>query len=134
MVGEDPQRAVGLERLAVLLAAELLTERDQRRELVGLEHRLRALQDRGHAVESHAGVDVLRGQRRERVDRVLVELHEHEVPVLEEALVLAARQVVGRAELEPVTCTCLSRADRRASSMRCRDSMTANNIWNEFYG
>ena len=27
-------------------------------------------------------------------DRVLVELHEHEVPVLEEALVLAAGQVV----------------------------------------
>ena len=34
-------------------------------------------------------------------DRVLVVLHEHEVPVLQEALVLAARQVVGLAELEP---------------------------------
>ena len=33
-------------------------------------------------------------------DRVLVELHEDEVPVLEEALVLAAGQVVGRAELQ----------------------------------
>ena len=33
-------------------------------------------------------------------DRVLVELHEHEVPVLEEALVVAARQIVGLAELD----------------------------------
>ena len=47
------------------------------------------------------GVDVLRRQRRQRVDRVLVELHEDEVPVLQEALVLAARQVVGLAEVQP---------------------------------
>ena len=44
---------------------------------------------------------LLAGQRRERVDRVLVVLHEHEVPVLQEALVLAAGQVVLGAELEP---------------------------------
>ncbi len=33
--------------------------------------------------------------------RAFVELHEDEVPVLEEALVLAARQVLGSAEIEP---------------------------------
>ena len=37
----------------------------------------------------------------ERVGRLLVVLHEDEVPVLEEARVLAAREVVGAAELEP---------------------------------
>jgi len=36
VVGEDPQRAVDLERLAVALAAQLLPELDQRPELVGL--------------------------------------------------------------------------------------------------
>ena len=40
-----------------------------------------------------SGVSVLIG--------LLVELHEHEVPVLEEPLVLAAGEVVGLAELEP---------------------------------
>ncbi len=39
-------------------------------------------------------------QRRQRLGRVLVELHEHEVPELEEALVLAAGQVVRLAALD----------------------------------
>src|SRR5205823_2726522 len=55
----------------------------------------------GHPVEPKAGVDVLRRQRRQRVDRVLVELHEDEVPVLQEALVLLTGKVVGLAELQP---------------------------------
>ena len=54
----------------------------------------------GHAVEAQAGVDVLGGQRREGADRILVVLHEHEVPVLQEALVLAAGQVVLGAPLQ----------------------------------
>src|ERR1019366_1894282 len=46
-------------------------------------------------------IDVLGRQRRERVDRVLVELHEHQVPVLEEALVLAPGEIVRGPEFEP---------------------------------
>ena len=72
VVGEDPHRAVRVERLAVALAAQLLAELDQRLELVGLEHRGRALEVRGEAVEAEARVDVLGRQRRERVDRVRV--------------------------------------------------------------
>ena len=68
----------------------------QRRELVGLEDRLGALLDQRHAVEAQARVDVRRRQRRQRARRVLVVLHEDEVPVLQEALVLAAGQVVRR--------------------------------------
>ena len=101
VVGEDPQRAVDRVLGAVAAARELLAERDQRRELVGLEHRPLVLEDRREPVEPETGVDVLGRQRRQRVDRVLVELHEHEVPVLEEALVLAAGQIVGLAEVEP---------------------------------
>ena len=37
----------------------------------------------------------------ERPDRVLLELHEHEVPVLQEALVVAAGQIVFLAEVQP---------------------------------
>src|SRR5262249_46677334 len=48
---------------------------------------------------------------------VLVELHEHEVPVLEEALVLAARQVVGPAVLEaPVQMQLRARTTRTGRS------------------
>ena len=66
VVGQDPQRAVGREGLAVAAAGELLPQLDQRLELVGLEHRRHVLEDRRHAVEPQAGVDVLRRQRRER--------------------------------------------------------------------
>jgi hypothetical protein len=101
VVGEDAQRTVDLERLAVGAPAELLAEVDERLELVRLEDRRRALEDRREPVEAQPGVDVLRRQRGEDVLRVLVVLHEHEVPVLEEALVVAARQVVGLAEVQP---------------------------------
>jgi hypothetical protein len=94
VVGEDPQRAVGVGIGAVSAPGQLLAEPDQRQELVGLEDRRRALLDQRHPVEAQAGVDVLVRQRRERADGVLVVLHEHEVPVLQEALVLAAGQVV----------------------------------------
>ena len=100
MVGEDPERPVRVEVLAVATTGELLPERDQRGELIGLEHRWLALEDRRHPVQAEARVDVLRRQRGQHVDRILVELHEHEVPVLEEALVVAAGQIVGLAELD----------------------------------
>ena len=100
VVGEDAQRPVGRELLAVAAARELLTQRDQRPQAVGLEHRHRALLDRRQALEPQPGVDVLLGQRGEHVLGVLVVLHEHQVPVLQEALVLAPREVVGRAEVQ----------------------------------
>ena len=100
VVGKDPQRAVGGELLAVALPRQLLAEVDQRLELVGLEHRLLALQDRRHAVEPEAGVDVARRQPHQVVVGILVVLHEDEVPELQEALVLAAGQVVLLAEAQ----------------------------------
>ena len=69
VVGEDPQCAIGLERLLVAAAAELLAERDQRLELVGLEHRLLVLQDRREPVEAEPRVDVLGRERGERPHR-----------------------------------------------------------------
>ena len=100
VVGEHPQRAVGGEVLVIAAAGQLLAQLDERRELVGLEHRRLALEDAGQAVEPQSGVDVLGRQRREHVDGVLVHLHEHEVPVLHEALVLPAGEVVGLAVVD----------------------------------
>src|SRR6202007_2547665 len=61
------------------------------------------LQDRRQAIQAEAGVDVLGRQRlggRTPLGRdLLVVLHEHEVPVLEKALVAPAREIVGRTEL-----------------------------------
>ena len=92
-------RSVGKSR-AVAAAAELLPQPDQRPEGVGLEHARHALQQRREPLQPEPGVDVLGRERRERVARLLVVLHEHEVPVLHEALVVAARQVVGLAEVQ----------------------------------
>src|SRR5581483_506917 len=44
--------------------------------------------------------DVLGRQRSQHVDGLLVELHEDEIPVLEKALVVTAREVVGGAEVK----------------------------------
>jgi hypothetical protein len=62
VVGQDPQRAVGALLLAIAPARQLLAQVDQGLELVGFEHRFLALQDRRHAVESQARVDVVGGQ------------------------------------------------------------------------
>ena len=89
VVGQDPQRAV-----VGLAGGQVAPERHERQELVGLEDRVDALLDEGHAVEAQARVDVLGRQRGQGPDRILVVLHEDEVPVLQEALVVAAREVV----------------------------------------
>jgi hypothetical protein len=86
VVGEDPKRPGGREVLAVALAAQLLAELDERPEVVGLEHRFHVLEDRRHALEPHAGVDVLHRQLRQRAVPLELVLHEHEVPELEEPL------------------------------------------------
>ena len=67
-------------------------------EAVGVEDRLGLLEQHGAALEPHPGVDVLVRERGQRAVRGEVELHEDEVPELEEALAaLAARRAVGLA-------------------------------------
>ena len=100
VVGEDPQRP-----LVGIHGRELPAQRHQRRERVGLEDRVDALLDDRHPLQAEARVDVVRRQRRERRLAVRVDAHvvlrEDEVPVLQEALVLAARQIVLGAPLKP---------------------------------
>ena len=94
VVGEDPVRlrrplalAVGDARLAGDPAHDLLVA-------VGVEDRVDLLQDPRGALEPEAGVDVLLRQRRQRAVGVQLELHEDEVPELEEAVALAARRAL----------------------------------------
>ena len=113
VVGQDPQRA-----LVGLAGGEVAPERHEGQELVGLEDRVDALLDHGHAVEAQARVDVLGRQRGQRADRILVVLHEDEVPVLQEALVVAAREVVGRAPRQAAVEVQLAARPARARSAR----------------
>ena len=64
-------------------------------EAVGLVDGMDALEDGRAALDAQARVDVLAGQRRERSVVGEVELHEDEVPELQEAVALAARRAVG---------------------------------------
>ena len=60
-------------------------------EQIGLEHAVDALQDGRHALQSHAGVDRGTRQRLALLLRHLLELHEHQVPELEEAIAVLLR-------------------------------------------
>ena len=92
--GDDLPGGVRLrERAVVLVAAHFLQFVEDRAEDVGLvvgdfsvgevSEALRALDDRGEALEAHAGIDVLRGQRGEGAVGVGVELDEDVVPDLD---------------------------------------------------
>src|SRR5919198_5817128 len=89
MVRNDP------ERRDVLLVRSMPESRsggvDQMAEKVGLEDAVDALQDAGHALQPHAGVDRRARQRDALVLRHLLELHEDQVPEFEEAIAILLR-------------------------------------------
>ncbi len=60
---------------------------EQRRKEVGRKDGLNAVEDRQHAFKAGAGVNVLLGQIRQRTAGALFELHEHEVPELNEPVI-----------------------------------------------
>jgi hypothetical protein len=95
MVGEDPHRAGGRSVRLVGTTGQLLGQVDQRPQRVGVEDRMDVLEDRRHALEAHAGVDVLHGELGE--DAVLGEVvgHEDVVPVLDEPIGVVAGTVIG---------------------------------------
>ncbi len=99
VVRDDPHRARRLRIVAVGAPGLLLGELDQRPIRVGLEHRADPLEDRRHPLQAHAGVDVVLGQRGQRAVLVKLVAHEDVVPVLEEAIGVVPRPIVGTAEL-----------------------------------
>ena len=141
VVGEDPQRAVGrrTSRRTACRSAPRRASTSGRNWSVSNTD-VRALHDRRQRLRPMPVSMFLRRQRRERVDRVLVVLHEHEVPVLQEALVLAAREVVlgcrtrargrGRAPQHgphgPVGPACQKFSERGSSTIRSRGTPIAS--------
>ncbi len=97
VVAEHAERAHGVAAVGVALARHALERRDHVRRLIGLVDAAGVLQQHRDALEPAAGVDVLGGQRRQHAVAAAVELHEDEVPVLEEAIAVAAGLAVGAA-------------------------------------
>ena len=83
-----PPQVVGNQPLGAQQAdlGVLVDEADEGREEVDLVDAVDALEDRGDAVEAHPGVDPRPGQRWQRAVPLAVELHEDQVPELEDAL------------------------------------------------
>ena len=73
--------------VAVGAAGEVADRLQDRLEQVGVVVRGPALDDRGDALEAHAGVDRARRQRLEDAALLPVELHEHVVPDLDQLIV-----------------------------------------------
>ena len=90
MVGHDAQRQVDLLVDAISLAAQALAHAHQATQDVGVEVGHDALHDAGDALQAHARVDVAVRERDHAAVFLTVELREHEVPVLEEAIAVAA--------------------------------------------
>lgn len=100
VIGDDAQAHVVGVILAVALARQLRGTIEHRAHLVDLVHVLDALLDESHALEAHAGVDVLLGQLAD--DREIglrlhigdLVLHEDQVPDLDVAVVVGGRAAV----------------------------------------
>ena len=89
VVGEDPHRDIGLGIGAVGLAADALGFGQQRHEEVDVPCRRNALQHGQDAFEAGAGVDAGCLQRCQLAGAVGRELHEHQVPDFDEAILVS---------------------------------------------
>ena len=100
MIGEDAQRDELFELGGGRIDAGQLRRRGlQREEFVGVPHRVDTLEHRDSALKTHAGVDRRLRQRHFRTVGLLVELHEHEIPDLDEAVLVAMLGAAVGAEL-----------------------------------
>ena len=113
MVGDDAKRNVDLlligltstsvfrNRRSIFFAAQFFQLIENRTENISLIVRdrlreigqiLRTLNDRGHTLEAHPGVDVALWQRRKRSVRIGVELDEDQIPNLDAARILRVHE------------------------------------------
>src|SRR4051812_41241928 len=84
MIGDDAQRR--LLRTLRIGAGQFRDRADQSYEQIDVVIVVLALQDSGDALETRAGVDRGLRQRIARAALELLELHEHEIPNLDEAV------------------------------------------------
>ena len=86
MLRHHPEGVVGVRVAVVLPPAQASGALHQRGEQVRLVYAVCLLKDDGGPLQPHAGVYVGRRQRRARALRVLVVLHEDQVPKLDKAV------------------------------------------------
>ena len=85
VVGGDAQHGIDARIVARRHAEHLRRVLDDRADQVGIVVRDLALQDRGDALQAHAGIDGGPRQRRQLARKIAVVLHEDQVPDLDEA-------------------------------------------------
>ena len=97
MVGDDTQRpARALIGIGIVgLSGDLLAERDQPLHEVAVVVGALVLHDGGHALETHARIEVAVRKLGHGAVFLTIVLGEHEVPELEEAIAVATRGAVG---------------------------------------
>ena len=96
MVGQDPVCLRRFRRVSVRDTALLGDPGHDRLVDVGLVDGHHVLQDRGRSLHAHPGVHVLFRERRQLAVGMQLELHEHEVPELEEPLATRAARTAVR--------------------------------------
>ena len=97
VIGEYPERHVAGLGFAQLGPGEALGRVEKGHELVGLPHRVNALEHGHGALKTQASVDRRLGQRDLGTVGGALELHEHEVPDLDVALLAAVGGAAARA-------------------------------------
>ena len=93
MVGHYAHSHVGLFALTVLLAGDALFLLDDGLEDVGIVVGVLALHHAHQTLEAHTGIDDVHSQRLERTVGLAVELHEHDVPYLDDLWVVLVDKV-----------------------------------------
>ena len=96
MVGDDAQGAggPGIVVVHVGLAGDVLAQLYEALHDVAVEEGALVLHDGGHALQAHARIEVAVRQLRHGAVLLAVELREHEVPELQEAVAVAAGRTV----------------------------------------
>ena len=89
-------------------------------EHVGLVYRWHALHHRREPIQAHPRVDVALGERRAGAALILEELHEHQVPDLQETVTVAAGRAVGPPAAERLTAVQVDLGVRPARPRRAR--------------
>ena len=97
VIGDDAQRAAGAGVIVgvIGLAADLLTELDEVLHQIAVVVGGLVLHDGGHALQTHARIEVAVRQLRHGAVLLAVVLGKHEVPELKEAVTVAAGLAVG---------------------------------------
>ena len=99
VIGDNAQRAAGTGVVigVIGLAADLLTELDEMLHQIAVVVSGLVLHDSGHALQTHARIEVTVWQLRHGAVLLAVVLGKHEVPELKEAVAVAAGLAVGAA-------------------------------------